>query len=76
MTIKDKSKLTEIIKDFTDLLMERYYLTDYPQITKSDNITKGYNERQSIHFSFKTTKPSETELEMMIRVFVETLKDK
>jgi len=76
MTIKDKSKLTEIIKDFTDLLMERYYLTDYPQITKSDNITKGYNERQSIHFSFKTTKPSETELEMMIRVFVETLQDK
>jgi len=76
MTIKDKSKLTEIIKDFTDLLMERYYLTDYPQITKSDNITKGYNDRQSIHFSFKTTKPSETELEMMIRVFVETLKDK
>lgn len=73
MTIKDKSKLREIIKDFTDLLMDRYYITNYPQITKSDNITRGYNDRQSIHFQFKTTKPSQTELEMMIRVFLETL---
>ena len=63
----------EIIKEYTDILMDRYYMTDYPQITKSDNITRGYNDRQSIHFSFKSSKPSETELEMMIQVFIETM---
>ena len=53
--------------------MNRYYITDYPQITKSDNITRGYDDKQSIHFQFKTNKPSETELDMMIKVFIETL---
>jgi len=73
MNIQDKTRLKEIIKEYTDILMDRYYITDYPQITKSDNITRGYNDRQSIHFSFKSSKPSETELEMMIQVFIETI---
>tara|TARA_R110000851_G_scaffold116810_1_gene243232 strand:- start:7439 stop:7666 length:228 start_codon:yes stop_codon:yes gene_type:complete len=73
MNIQDKTRLKEIIKDFMNLCMDRYYITDYPQITKSDNITRGYNDKQSIHFQFKTTKPSETELDMMIKVFIETL---
>ena len=73
MNIQDKTTLKEIIKDFMNLCMDRYYITDYPQITKSDNITRGYNDKQSIHFQFKTTKPSETELDMMIKVFIETL---
>lgn len=73
MTVKDKHRLIEILKEYTDILMDRFYITDYPQITKSDNITRGYNDRQSIHFQFKTTKPSETELDMIIKVFSETV---
>ena len=61
MNIQDKTRLKEIIKDFMNLCMDRYYITDYPQITKSDNITRGYNDKQSI------------QLDMMIKVFIETL---
>jgi|TARA_R110000796_G_scaffold164806_2_gene281663 hypothetical protein len=75
MTIKDKIRMKEILKDYTNILVDRYYITNYPQITKSDNITQGYNDKQSIHFQFKTTKPSETEMDMMIQVFIETLMD-
>lgn len=67
--------MKEILKDYTNILVDRYYITNYPQITKSDNITQGYNDKQSIHFQFKTTKPSETEMDMMIQVFIETLMD-
>lgn len=73
MTIKDKSRLKEILREFVELMMNKYYITDYPQITKSDNITRGYNDKQSIHFSFKTTKPKQVELDMIIQVFVESM---
>ena len=73
MKIQDKTRLQEIIKDYTNILMDRYYITEYPSITKSDNITRGFNDKQSIHFQFKTTKPSETQMDMMIKVFIETL---
>ena len=73
MKIQDKTRLKEILKDYTNILVDRYYVSNYPQITKSDNITRGYKEGQSFHFQFRTTKPSETEMDMMIQVFIETL---
>ena len=64
--IQDKIMLKTILQDFTDELF-RYYITNSPQITKSDNVDRGYggetNTRQSIHFQFMTTKPSRKELE-------------
>jgi len=75
--IQDKIMLKTILQDFTDELFNRYYITNPPQITKSDNVDRGYggetNTRQSIHFQFKTTKPSRKELEMVVKMFVETL---
>jgi len=75
--IQDKIMLKTILQDFTDELFSRYYITNPPQITKSDNVEQGYggetNPRQSIHFQFKTTKPSRKELEMVVKMFVETL---
>ena len=77
MKIEDKSALKELLKRYTDNLFQRYYITNPPQIYKSDNVEMGYSKSektnsQSIHFGFKTTQPTETDLEMLIKVFVET----
>ena len=73
----NKIQLKQILKDFTDQLFDRYYITNPPQITKSDNVDQGYggetNPRQSIHFQFKTTKPSRNDLNLLIMMFVEQL---
>tara|TARA_A100001015_G_scaffold214293_1_gene240536 strand:+ start:273 stop:524 length:252 start_codon:yes stop_codon:yes gene_type:complete len=77
MKIEDKSALKQVLKRYTDSLFQRYYITNPPQIYKSDNVDMGYSKseksnRQSIRFGFKTTQPTETDLEMLIKVFVET----
>ena len=77
MKIEDKSVLRDILKRYTDSLFKKYYITNPPQIYKSDNVRMGYgrNEHsssQSIRFGFKTEQPSEIELETFVRVFVES----
>ena len=81
MKIEDKSALKDVLKRYTDKLFHRYYITNPPQIYKSDNVDMGYSKsekanRQSIHFGFKTTQPTETDLEMLIKVFVEEVTNK
>ena len=77
MKIEDKSALIQTLKRYTDSLFQRYYITNPPQIYKSDKVDMGYSKSeksnsQSIHFGFKTTQPTETDLEMLIKVFVES----
>jgi len=73
----DKTQLKILLKKYTDELFNRYYITNPPTIIKHDRVELGYsgshNPKNSIHFQFKTTKPSEKDLEIFIRVFTETL---
>ena len=46
--IQDKIMLKTILQDFTDELFSRYYITNPPQITKSDNVDRGYGEKQTL----------------------------
>jgi len=77
MKIEDKAVLRDLLKRYTDTIFNKYYITNPPQISKSDNVQMGYSRSQntsaqSIRFGFKTTQPTETELETVIKVFVET----
>jgi len=76
MKIEEKQKLINILENYSDKLFERFYITDPPQLTKSDNVFMGYGngvnkQQQSIHFRFKTTKPNRNEIKTIIKVFVE-----
>ena len=76
MKIEDKHILLDILERYTDKLFERYYITNPPQIYKSDNVRMGYGNgvnkpTQSIHFGFKTTQPNKDELNTLRKVFVE-----
>ena len=77
MKIEEKSVLRDILKRYTDKLFGRYYITNPPQIYKSDNVRMGYSNNkqspsQSIRFGFKTEQPTENELDSLIKVFVES----
>ena len=76
MKIEEKQKLKIILERFSDKLFERFYITNPPQISKSDNVQMGYSRSQntstqSIHFGFKTTQPNKDELNTLRKVFVE-----
>ncbi|MDP6339633.1 MAG: hypothetical protein QF842_04800 [Candidatus Marinimicrobia bacterium] len=77
MKIEEKQNLKIILERFSDKLFERFYITNPPQIVKSDNINMGYGNgvikpQQSIHFGFKTTKPNEDDIKTLIKVFIES----
>tara|TARA_R100000005_G_C4986757_1_gene194884 strand:- start:564 stop:812 length:249 start_codon:yes stop_codon:yes gene_type:complete len=76
MKIEQKNELRHILKRYTDKLVDRYYVTHPPQIYKSDNVGLGYSRNentpsQSIRFGFKTTQPTERELDSLIKVFID-----
>ena len=78
MKIEDKHKLIDIIELYTDMLFDRYYITNPPLLKKMDRVGMGYGsnkskESQSINFVFNTTKPSEEEIKSSIKVFVDML---
>ena len=76
MKIEEKQNLRIILERFSDKLFERFYITNPPQIVKSDNINMGYGSgvikpQQSLHFGFKTTKPNKDDIKLLIKVFIE-----
>jgi len=78
MNVEDKTRLKEILNEYSDKLFERYYITNPPLIKKNDRVALGYGrnknkESESINFVFKTTKPSKDEIKSFIKVFVDML---
>ena len=76
MKIEDKHNLINILERYSDMLFDRYYITNPPTIKKYDKISRGYSsnkskESQSINFVFNTTQPSEDEVKSFIKVFVD-----
>ena len=64
MNVEDKSRLKEILNQYSDKLFERYYITNPPILKKNDRLSMGYGtnkskDSESINFVFKTTKQYE-----------------
>ena len=81
----EQKKLIDLMMSFLDEFFERYYVSEYPTIKKSDSISPGYRpttqrelkgiqtkKRQSINFTFSTIQPSRKEIQSCVKVWLQT----
>ena len=47
MKIEDKHNLINILERYSDMLFDRYYITNPPTIKKYDKISRGYGSNKS-----------------------------
>lgn len=71
----DKTQMKILFNNLITDFCDDYYVSNPPSIIKHDRIDMGLgsknNTTNSIHYSFKTTKPSQSQIDMWIRVKVE-----
>jgi hypothetical protein len=71
----DKTQMKVLLNNIITDFCNDYYVSNPPSIVKHDKIELGlgskHNTTNSIHYSFKTTKPSQSQIELWIKIKLE-----